>query len=103
MQWARIGGAVGTIYTASSKYTELRNAGVDQARAAVLTLFGYDISPNALPEHNTMRKIGEKLLGTYWPAIAGEGIHQVFGNPKGAFNSGIGFKFNRSTPKGMNL
>lgn len=99
MQFARVGGGVGTLYTGYNQFKSMRSRGYTVAEAGITTTLGY----NPKEDKNSLMEIGTRLLGTYWPALVGELIHQGLGNPKGFFDSGFGMKLNRSTPKGMNF
>ena len=100
-QFARIAGGLGTLFM----YLRNVKSGMDVgalslSESAVANSVGYDIRPGA---DNSLDIVFARLLGTYWPALVGELGHQVIGNPKGAWGTGIGMKLNAATPKGMNL
>jgi hypothetical protein len=63
----------------------------------VMVTTGYDISGE---NGNTASDIGKRALAYWGPALAGELVHQVAGNPKGAFGTGFGFKMNNSVRLG---
>ena len=102
MQFARIAGGIGTIAQGGTSVQKLMNEdGYPIGRAILHVTTGYDASA---PETETLTdKAVRAFEKCWWPAIVGEGVHQVIGNPKGAFNTGFGMKLNAQTPKGMNF
>lgn len=100
VQYARIGGGIGTLVTLGMAFNHYKEQGDWDGQAAIKALIAYDIDPAG---DNSAEALAGRALRAYWPAIGGEVIHQVLGNPKGAFNTGIGLKLNKVTPKGMNF
>ena len=83
-----------------SRYKGLKEAGVEPGRAAGIVTLGYNSIDGG---DNSLEAVGERLIGSYWPLAGGELVHQGIGNGNGAFGTGIGLKYNKALPKGINL
>lgn len=101
MQWARLLGALGSLVVGGKSIYELKASGYSTGRAVILTVTGYDKTAPA--DEGILPKLERAAERSWWPILTGELIHQVYGNPEGAWKSGMGMKLNSMTPKGMNF
>lgn len=97
---APLAGAVISALSAKRLWDSIPSDQADMGRKASIVFLGYD--PHELGV-NDQAHITSRLLTTYGPAIAGYAVHEVAGNPKGAFGTGVGLKLNRYLPRGINL
>lgn len=101
MQYARVIGGLGSIYVGAMNFQDLKKQGYTAGRAVTRIVFGYDkTEPTDEP---IIEKVMRAVEGSWWPVLTGELVHQFIGNPKGAFDTGVGMKLNSTTPKGMNF
>ena len=88
-------GGVMSAYQMYKMHGELTAQGMDSGNAAVLATTGYN---------PTTKTFDMGTAGRAWgPAAVGYVAHEVAGNAKGAFRSGIGLKLNRYLPPGINI
>lgn len=92
---APVAGAAITAMGMYKHYKALKLAGYNSEEAAVGATVSYDMKTNTWNRDN--------FVGKYAPAVAGIAIHEVAGNTRGAFNTGVGLKLNRYFPKGVKL
>lgn len=65
--------------------------GYTLGQALTTHLTGYN---PRVPEDNTAQAILGRIADNYGPAVGGLVVHEVVGNPKGAFGTGLGLKLN---------
>jgi glycerol uptake facilitator-like aquaporin len=77
----------GVVMSAKVVMDALDNTTLSKGDALIALLTGYN------PEAKVWT--ADNLIPVYGPTVAGIVAHEVIGNPRGAFGSGIGAKINR--------
>ena len=91
-----VAGGIVSLISAKSYYDQLILNGWKTEDAATLILTGLDVSGANV---NDATSIGLRWGKVYGGILGGVVVHEVIGNPRGAFGTGIGAKLNNKMGK----
>lgn len=84
-----LGGLAGTAWSIWNGYKAARNAGYHPGEALMYVTAGYS------PRSQTMPWDRNRVIETWAPLGVGYAVHEIIGNSRGAFGTGIGLQLNR--------